>query len=400
MKKLLRAIFHVDHLIVTSITMMIIWLLVFVTVNVEFLDPVVHALESFSMTDIYYRIENTGKPVPNQQITLVDMTELTSRDRDKIAGVVKQISQMNPTALGIDIIFEGLQANADADDELAEAFFEAPENTVLAFKLTEPDAATGTFGNAVHSFFAQETGLTEGTVNVTNNPHRSMTTYPVFFIEHTDTMLSLPVQLSRMLGAAPLPGAREQTINYKGTAFPVVDYKDLPRSRHLIENHIVLLGSTREESDKHLTPLGQRPGMEIMAYTLLSILEGVHVYHAPFWQCLLWALLTGILTNIVDLFLTRRLERSHSTVLLFLTESEFYEKFMAFMLMALLTLCTFLFFVYHNYYVNSILALSTIVILPEGRLLYIALLTVLKKKLKWKAVDHSLYAEEVNEKLQ
>lgn len=397
MKKVLRQIFHIDHFIVSSITMIIIGLLVLITVNVEFLNPVVHALESFSMTDIYYRIQHSGTPQLNQQITLVDMTELTSRDRDKIAGVVREISQMKPTALGIDIIFEGLKGNPDADAELTEAFFEAPENTVLAFKLTEPDEKTQTFHNAVHSFFVADTHQVEGTVNVTNNPHRSMTRYPVFFVMNGDTLFSLPVQLGRMLGVDPLPGVEEQTINYKGTVFPVVDYKNLQANRHLIENHIVLLGSTREESDKHFTPLGHRPGMEIMAYTLLSILDGIKVYHAPFWHILLWALLAGIVTNIVDFFLTKRLEHSHATLLMFMTRSEFYEKFVAFVLMALLTLVTFLLFVDHDYYVNTVLALSTIVLINEGRLLYIATLAVLKKKWKWKIIEKSLYAEEVNE---
>jgi hypothetical protein len=44
-----------------------------------------------------------------------------------------------------------------------------------------------------------------------------------------------------------------------------------------------------------------------------------------------------------------------------------------------------------------VLALSTIVLINEGRLLYIATLAVLKKKWKWKIIEKSLYAEELNE---
>ena len=395
MKNVLKKIFHIDHLMVSALTLLVIGFLVVATINLEFLNPLVHAVESFSMSDIYYRIQNTGERQVNKQITLVEMTELTSRDRGRIAEVVDKISSMHPTALGIDIIFEGYKDDADADAQLTEAFFGTPENTVLAYKLTEPDEKTFTFNNSVHSFFVNDTHQVEGTVNVTNNPHKSLTTYPVYFIERGDTVYSLPTLLAQMLGVKIDSGKREYRINYKGTAFPVVDWKDLDKHRDLIENRIVLLGSTREEADKHYTPLGQLPGMEILAYTLQSMLEGSDVSTAPLWQVVLLALLAGYLTNVIDFFVSNAIYHRKSAIMVFITQSEFYDKLISFIVMVVLTFFTFMLFAKMNYFIDSVLGLSTIVLIEEGRLLYVGILAVLKKAFGKKIVEKSIYAEEL-----
>lgn len=390
MKPILRNIFHVDHLIVSALTLGVIGLLVFLTVNLEFLNPVVRAFKGFSMTDIYYRIQHSGEVPLNQQITLVDMTELTTRDRDKIAGVVEEISSMNPTVLGVDIIFEGLTNNAMGDTLIEEAFFSTPENTVLAFKLIDPDPRTKNFSNAVHSFFIDDTQNEEGTVNVVNNPYHSMTTYPSYFMQNGDTVYSLPVQMARMLGVVP-PEKREFSINYRGTDFRVVDWKDLKENRDAIENRIVLLGSTRMEADTHLTPLGQMPGMKVVAYALLSVLEGDHISEAPFWVYLLWALLAGWLTNVIDLLLTKRLQKRKSTFLLFFLKSGIYSRLVSFFILALFTYISFILFTRFDYDLSSVLALTTSVLIGAGQELYIGILSVLKKK-GYKIWQKSVYA--------
>lgn len=393
MRLLLRNIFHIDHIIISVITMLVISLLVLVTVNLEFLNPVVYALEGFSMNDIYYRIQHSGTPQENQQITLVDMTELSSRDRDKIAHVVEQISSMEPAVLGVDIIFEGLKGNMEADEMLTEAFFAAPENTVLAYKLIDPEPATKTFGGAVHSFFAEDTHQTEGTTNVINSPRGSMNTYPTYFLQGKDTLYSFPVQVSRKMGTA-IPQGKDFRINYKNTVFPVVKWNELEQHRDLIEGRIVLLGSTKEEADKHQTPLGQRPGMEILAYAILSVIEGDNITVAPFWIILLWALLAGWLTNVIDVTVTKRLEHSNSTFILFILKSNLFGRFVSFSILALFTYVSFVLFTKYNYELSSVLALSTSVLIGEGRLLYTAFLAVLKRKgfMIWKK---SIYAETI-----
>jgi len=119
MRNVLKRIFHIDHLIVAVFTILIIRLLVVVTVNLDFLSPVVRALEGFSMTDVYYKIQNSGENNDySNVITIVDMTELTHRG--DIAEVIGNIQAMNPKVLGVDIIFENEKADTQGDSLLAE----------------------------------------------------------------------------------------------------------------------------------------------------------------------------------------------------------------------------------------------------------------------------------------
>lgn len=128
--RLLRQIFHFDHLIVAAFTLLIIKLMVAVAVNLDFLSPVVRAVENFSMTDIYYRIGDNGGDAESENIvTLVDMTDL-SRRKD-IAAVISEIKSMKPAALGVDIIFEGRQLDGDGDDILSEACLDGDTDNVV-----------------------------------------------------------------------------------------------------------------------------------------------------------------------------------------------------------------------------------------------------------------------------
>ena len=172
-------------------------------------------------------------------------------------------------------------------------------------------------------------------------------------------------------------------------------YDELSDFPELIENHIVLLGTTQEERDIYLTPVGQKPGLEILAYTVKSMTEELHIRHAGDLMVLLWALIAGYLANLLDFLLTKRVANRHSAFMLFITQSEFYDKIMSLAVMIVITGASFELFAKYNYFVDTVLALSTIVLIEEGRLLYVGLLAVLKKKTKWGWVKRSIYADDL-----
>ena len=403
MKELLRQLFHRDHVIVALLTIAIIKLMVFVVLNLSFLSPVVRAMESFSMTDIYYWIQSRTEPTEvDPNITLVDMTDITSRA--DIAKLIRQIRQKKPAALGVDIIFEGRKFCNDEDEILAEACLEtdedpsSEENTgetiVWAYKLTEYDDETDKFQNSLHSFFITEGLQCEGFVNMVSNPAKSISDYAVTLPYRDTVALSLPAQITRMVNKEELSGEARHNIDYKNVNFLVVKHDELPDYRQFIEGHIVLLGEMRTERDKYNTPIGQKSGLEILAYTIRSMTDDLRMTHAGPWVILLWAIIAGCVINITDFMLTKRIEKRHSTIMLFITQSEFYDKIISFIVMMLFTWASFHLFARHNYFVDTVLALSTIVLIDEGRLLYVALLTLLKKKTKWKWVRKSIYYDE------
>ena len=393
--RLLRQIFHFDHLIVAAFTLLIIKLMVAVAVNLDFLSPVVRAVENFSMTDIYYRIGDNGGDAESENIvTLVDMTDL-SRRKD-IAAVISEIKSMKPAALGVDIIFEGRQLDGDGDDILSEACLDGDtDNVVWAYKLTKYDREGDKFRNCLHSFFITDDGQREGFINMVQNPAKSIREYSVTLPYRDTVAYSLPAQIARIVSGREPECEGRHTINYRQAEFPVVGYDRLADCREVIEGHIVLLGTTQEERDIYYTPIGQKPGLEILAYTVLSIIEDQHVRHAGEWMVILWALLAGYMANLLDFMLTKRMGNRHSTFMLFITQSEFYDKIMSLVVMILITWASFELFSRYNYFVDTVLALSNIVLIEEGRLLYVALLAVLKRKTKWKWVGKSIYIEEI-----
>ena len=85
---------NVDHLIVTLLVLFLGWLLAFASINLTVFNPVKKAFADFSMTDIFYEIQNSsGVKEFNNDIVLVDMTELY--DRRKIAQSIATTTSLS-----------------------------------------------------------------------------------------------------------------------------------------------------------------------------------------------------------------------------------------------------------------------------------------------------------------
>ena len=395
MQNLLRNIFHIDHIIVASLTIIIIELMVTIAINLDFLSPVVRAFKSFSMTDIYYKIQNSGESTEVcSTITLVDMTELTHRK--DIAQVIHKINEMKPSVLGIDIIFEGEKSDQEGDELLAEVCLNGNlDKTVFAYKLTNYDESARSYQKSLHSFFSTGHEIKEGFVNLIDNPEKSVRRY-ANFLPCQDTLAhSFPSQISEIVTKKSIGGEDFHTINYKPIVFPVIKYNELDDYKEYIKDHIVLLGTTQEERDNYYTPIGQKTGLEILAYTVLSMVENSPVEHAGQWIVLLWAIIAGYLTNLIDFFLTKRVQKRQSVMMIFITQSELYDKVISFIVMVLITWVAFELYTRYNYFVDTVLPLATIVLIEEGKLLYVGLLSILKKKKHINIVNKSIYANEI-----
>ena len=395
MENWLKKTFHLDHVIVASLTIITIELMVAITINLDFLSPVVRSLKSFSMTDIYYKILNSDEPTDVcSSITLVDITELTHRK--DIAQVILEINKMRPSALGIDIIFEGEESDTEGDELLAEACLQGnPSKTVLAYKLKNYDEAKQAYQKELHSFFSMNDGIIEGFVNLVDNQEKSVKRY-ANKLPYRDTLVySFPSQISQIVTNKAINDELMHTINYKPVLLPIIKYNELQDYKDYITGHIVLLGTTEEERDQFYTPIGQKSGMEILAYTILSMTECPPVKHASLWVIILWALVAGYITNLIDFFLTKRVLGRKSTMMVFISQSGVYDKAIYFLVMVVITWISFELYVKFSYFVDTVLPLATIVLIKEGRLLYVGLLSVLKKKKKEHLVRKSIYANEI-----
>lgn len=352
LKKCLRILFNIDNLIISIITTALLCGLLTIIKRLEFLDPVEKVVEELSMMEVYFHINNSGEKEMSQEISIVDITDLSERQRDSIAIVVNQIIELKPSILGVDVIFERPLSDTEADDKLANAFLSTPDDIpiVMAEKLALPNSETRTFGMVTHSFFVDGL-LEEGGVNVIEKPTTNLKHYPVYLMTETDTVYSLPAKIVEILSGEKVVPDRdcEHTINYESVDFPVINYRELQENKQLITGRKVLLGAFYEERDKHLTPLGELPGIKVLAYTIHSMQQNKHIWQGSLFWIILMAVLAGYFMNAFEFlmsWLIVKVPKSRGKdiplFLKFFTESEIYDKIVAFIFMVFFPLMLYI----------------------------------------------------------
>ena len=407
LKKCLSILFNIDNLIISIITTALLCGLLTIIKRLEFLDPVEKVVEELSMMEVYFHINNSGEKEMSQEISIVDITDLSERQRDSIAIVVNQIIELKPSILGVDVIFERPLSDTEADDKLANAFLSTPDDIpiVMAEKLALPNSETRTFGMVTHSFFVDGL-LEEGGVNVIEKPTTNLKHYPVYLMTETDTVYSLPAKIVEILSGEKVVPDRdcEHTINYGSVDFPVINYRELQENKQLITGRKVLLGAFYEERDKHLTPLGELPGIKVLAYTIHSMQQNKHIWQGSLFWIILMAVLAGYFMNAFEFlmsWLIVKVPKSRGKdiplFLKFFTESEIYDKIVAFIFMVFFTGFAYWLYAKQYIYINTWLALGTIAFIEEGRLIYKAWLVFLYKKGLTKASQHSIYYKEIKQ---
>lgn len=407
LKKCLRILFNIDNLIISIITTALLCGLLTIIKRLEFLDPVEKVVEELSMMEVYYHINNSGEKEMSQEISIVDITDLSERQRDSIAIVVNQIIELKPSILGVDVIFERPLSDTEADDKLANAFLSTPDDIpiVMAEKLALPNSETRTFGMVTHSFFVDGL-LEEGGVNVIEKPTTNLKHYPVYLMTETDTVYSLPAKIVEILSGEKVVPDRdcEHTINYESVDFPVINYRELQENKQLITGRKVLLGAFYEERDKHLTPLGELPGIKVLAYTIHSMQQNKHIWQGSLFWIILMAVLAGYFMNAFEFLMSwlivkvpKSCGKDIPLFLKFFTESEIYDKIVAFIFMVFFTGFAYWLYAKQYIYINTWLALGTIAFIEEGRLIYKAWLVFLYKKGLTKASQHSIYYKEIKQ---
>lgn len=394
MKRLFRAIFHIDHVLVTLTTMGIIYVIVGVAFNISFLSPVARTIDNFSMTDIFYDIANSdGKMDTSDIVTLVDMTP--EFDRGRLASLIEEIDSLEPAMLGIDIVFDGIREDREGNERLVEAVCSITSPTVWAYKMTDWSDEEGQFKDSFHSFFAEDVeGLNEGYANVQRDVNGgTVRSYSIKRMAEGNWSYSLPAKVSvGFLGDSALLGNKTDcTICYNSIHFPVVPYDSLENYADLIRGHIVLLGALDDQRDQHYTPIGRIAGLSVLAYAIQTMVKRQIPLEFSFWETMFFTLLFIWLGQLCQHGFSRYLVKRKNKVLCYIGESGMASSLMAFFLMGLLVgVCFWLFFRY-NICLNTMWAIMGIALLDNARELYAFVIHLLSSKYNWHWVRRSLY---------
>lgn len=391
MKAFLRKIFSIDHVIVSAMSLSVVGAFAFMVFNISFLNPIARGLSGFSMSNIYYSIINDEvKPPRNELITIVDMTEL--HKREQLASVLDDIHDMQPVAIGVDVIFEGYKGDIEGNALLTDTYFNMGEDVVTAVKLADYNAEKGVYERKIRSFFVEDgVPVTEGCVNLFNGPEKTVQSYPVYQLCQEDTISTLPARMAMMVGEDVPTYRHLMDIHYKPDSFAIVSWRDIAANRDLIEGHIVLFGTTQEENDMHYTPVGKIPGVEVIAYATQTMIDHFDITRQSRLSAILWTLLVCVLVNISNFFFASWLKRKNNFTRM-LDEWTLIYSFHTFFWMTLVTWITFLLFIRADYYADTVLLLSSLALMTPCRYFYVAFIHYLEKTVHWKFLQRSIYS--------
>ncbi len=374
---------QLDHVCVTLIVLFLGWLLAYASINLTIVDPVKRAFSDFSMTDIYYEIQNSsGVKELNNDIVLVDMTDLY--DRRKLADCISEIAQCQPKVFVIDLIFERPSHDEAENEYLINAIAQI-KNGVLSCKLIDYDSNTDRFRGVRRSFFdGVEADYSWAFSNVISGEgYGCIRKYSQNEYLGNQVVYSLPyMAVCKYKGVKPqVESPKQRTIEYSYTDFMVIPHQSVLKNKKLIKNKIVILGTINEEADTHITPLGKMPGMKIQAFAMLSAMAHHKVTTVSTYVSLMLTALLCYLSAWVGAVLPRKHPFSYI----------YWIKLYYFAVTAVLVWIGFFLFTRFNCYLSLLLPLVGLALVETARLQYKWIILMLSKHTKWNFIKKSIY---------
>ena len=275
-------------------------LLVSLALNLSFLNPVAQTMKGFSLTDIYYNVlQEYGEADTSRVVTIVDITDVP--DRLQLAEVLAEVESMKPKVVGVDVIFEGFKPDTVGDMRLVEVAQENP-NIVWSYHMLDWGNDSVGYTNEVHSFFANMVPVNEGFTNCERDLYGGMKRQAnLVRLCNGERRSALVYDVANHFADGKLAVRDEDdlNINFQPTVFKVIPYDSVSFCPDLIEGRVVLYGADREITDMHYTPLGKLAGIELLAYSVQTLLEQTEVRHLSKWMTALFSFLIVLITQIL-----------------------------------------------------------------------------------------------------
>ena len=388
--KFIPYIFHKDHFLIVGLTCLILFILSLITFTVPVFYPISKALKNLSATDLFFQIENASSVKDTCDIiTIVDMTELHSRG--DIAQLLSLIESMNPIVIGIDLIFEGIKDDERGNYKLEESVINIYEHSVFANKLIAYNEAKGYFEQEIHSYFADFIPINEAYTNVADNMEKATLRNLTIERKTQDGMkLSFAAQIAQFMGH-PLDMKDDMLIDYKPTYFRTIAYNNLENNKDFIKDKIVLVGAAKEEQDMHLSSLGKMPGVEIQAYSLLTLLEHKDIKQLSVTHSILLGLILCFLFELMFDMVSRWISRRKATVRILISESRLHLSIVSIVYLSIVSLLMFYIFKCYNLYIDAVVIFSMLTFIGFSRRIYSGIIKSLKINHSNHFINNSLF---------
>ena len=231
----------------------------------------------FNLTDFYHIVAD-ARPMRTLDSDIV-LVDIANSERQDIADLLCILSEMEPAAVGLDVVFD---EERPADDALLDAMNRLP-NLVMAVGVSEAPGSGGKFMVDDYSYFypSCRSSHNHGVVNLpTKFSGATVRSFRPDFIDASgDTLPSLSVALVEMVNPDAVRRLRSrksetELIDYPSRTFTTLDLDEVPDNPSKIAGKIVLIGSLAEKEDVHSTPISpEMPGVLIHAYAASTVLR-------------------------------------------------------------------------------------------------------------------------------
>lgn len=356
------------HVLVTFLSFCIVALMTEIALNTWFLDPAAKVINSFSMSDVYYQIlQESGDQDCNNDITIVDMSDLYNR-RD-LARLLNEIEEQTPRIVGVDIVFEGTKEDSIGDMmiwDVAGMY----DNIVFSYRLVNYKDDKIGYADVVHSFFAEPLEVEEGFTNMQRDLYSSIKrVISIGKRVQGELRASFITKVANMYlrGESVSIEDREMTINFTPTHFTVVPSDSVKYRPTKLKDKIVLLGAMKEETDMHYTPLGKLAGVELLAYSIQTLLEHKEVYKLPLWVVTVVSFLLTLLTQVGWTYYTNFSENRKNKLVRLCLSNSFTKAMLFFLWVSFIVWLNFIIFFKYDVDIRIGLVLAGIAFLGLSR---------------------------------
>lgn len=369
------------HIVVTVLAFCIVGVLAEIALNTGFLDPAAKVIKNFSMSDVYYQIlQEAGEPDENNDIVIVDMSEL--HKRRELAKLFDDIEEQEPRVVGIDVVFEGLKEDSIGDEMIWDVAGKY-DNMVFSYRLVDyKDDNTG-YKDAVHSFFAEPLEVEEGFTNMQRDLYggikRVLSIGRKYHGELQSSFITKVANKYLGMEAVTLED-RDMTINYTPTHFTVIPFDSVKYHAEEIKDKLVLFGAMKEETDMHHTPLGKMAGVELLAYSIQTLLEHKEVYELPLWLVAAGFFLLALLTQIGWTSYTDFSGRRKNKIAKLCLSNSFTKAILFFLWVSFIVWLAFIIFFKFDLNISLGLGLSGIAFLSLSRNFINECISIIKEK--------------------
>lgn len=367
------------YFVVTILAFCVVGIYILAAFNLKVFNPVAEILDDYSFTDFYYKLlDGAGERDTSRIVTIVDMTELTSRQ--DLAELLTGIDALHPKAVGVDVVFEGYKEDVLGDTMIAVAA-RTVRNFVFSYKIID-----SMDGETVHSFFSPNDSVTEGFTNMPRQLYGGMkrsvsigrdvggVVQPSFIKKVAEIYAGQEV--------VPLAD-KDLSINFSPKYYHVVSCDSIFEHRDLIEDHLVLVGAMKEEGDMHYTPQGKIAGVELLAYAAETMLRQSEIKHASMGVTMVVSFIVVFL-SVILLSKYKRFTASKKTLGHVILSTSLIRGLLICLWLSLIVWITFILFCRYNYSISLAIAMSAIALIYMAENLYdtVRETIVFKKKKK------------------